>query len=117
MKIQLRSFGEISIEGKRYDHDVVIENGKVRKRQKKPSKALRGEFGHTPLSTEEAIPLHGQTLFIGTGAYGSLPITPEVYDEAKRKHVKVIALPTVEVCKLLEDYKPKDINAILHVTC
>ena len=31
--------------------------------------------------------------------------------------VRVIALPTVEVCKLLEDYKPKDINAILHVTC
>jgi hypothetical protein len=41
----------------------------------------------------------------------------EVYEEARRKGVEVIAKPTVEVCKLLEDCKPGDINAILHVTC
>jgi hypothetical protein len=117
MKIKLTSFGEINIEGKRYSHDVVIEEGQVRKRQKKPSKALGNEFGHTPLSAREDIPLHGKALFIGTGAYGGLPIMPEVYEGAKQKGVKVVAKPTVEVCKLLKDYKPKDINAILHVTC
>ncbi len=117
MKIKLTSFGQINIEGERYDHDVIIENGNVRKRQKKPSKAFRNRFGHTPLSAQEAIPWHGKKLFIGTGAYGGLPIMPEVYEEAKRKGVKVVAMPTVEVCKLVEDYKPKDINAILHVTC
>ncbi len=117
MKMKLTSFGQINIEGERYDHDVIIENGNVRKRQKKPSKAFRNRFGHTPLSAQEAIPWHGKKLFIGTGAYGGLPIMPEVYEEAKRKGVKVVAMPTVEVCKLVEDYKPKDINAILHVTC
>ena len=117
MKIKLTSFGQIRIEGKRYDHDVVIEEGQVRKRQKKPSRALRNEFGHTPLSTEEAIPLHGKTLFIGTGTYGSLPITPEVYEAARRKGVKIVAQPTVDVCKLLRNLQPKDINAVLHVTC
>ena len=117
MKIKLTSFGQIRIEGKRYSHDVVIEEGQVRKRQKKPSKTLRNEFGHTPLSAEEAIPLGGKRLFIGTGAYGSLPITPEVYEQARRKGVKVIAKPTIEVCKLLKDFEPKDINAVLHVTC
>jgi hypothetical protein len=117
MKMTLTSFGQISIEGVRYDHDIVIENGHVRKRQKKPSKAFRGRFGHTPLSAQEDIPWNGKKLFIGTGAYGSLPIMPEVYEKAKKKGVKVVAMPTVEVCKLVEDYRPKDVNAILHVTC
>lgn len=117
MKAKLVSFGEIHIEGQRYDYDVVIEKGKVRKRHKKPSKAYRARFGHTPLSDQEAIPWHGGKLFIGTGTYGSLPIMSEVYEEARRKGVEVIAKPTVEVCRLLEDCKPADSNAILHVTC
>jgi hypothetical protein len=117
MKMKLISFGQISIEGERYDHDVVIENGGVRKRQKKPSKEFRNRFGHTPLSVQEDIPWHGKKLFIGTGAFGSLPVMTEVYDEAKRRGVKVVAMPTVEVCKLVEDYRTKDVNAILHVTC
>ncbi|MEN8108170.1 MAG: hypothetical protein ABFS22_09205 [Pseudomonadota bacterium] len=117
MKAKLVSFGEIHIEGQRYDYDVVIEKGEVRKRHKKPSKAYRARFGHTPLSDQESIPWHGGKLFIGTGAYGSLPVMSEVYKEARRKGVEVVAKPTVEVCRLLEDCKPKDINAILHVTC
>jgi hypothetical protein len=35
MKMTLTSFGQISVEGVRYDHDIVIENGHVRKRQKR----------------------------------------------------------------------------------
>jgi hypothetical protein len=42
---------------------------------------------------------------------------PEVYAEARKKGVKIIAMPTVEVCELLEEFKPADVNAILHVTC
>ena len=117
MKMKLTSFGQINIEGENYDYDVVIENGRVHKRQKKLSKAFRGRYGHTPLSAKENIPWHGKKLFIGTGAYGSLPIMPEVYEEAKKKGVKVVAMPTVEVCKLVEDYRSKEVNAILHVTC
>ena len=117
MKMRLVSFGEIDIGGTRYDHDVVIEEGEVRKRKKKPSKAYRSKFGHTPLSVEESIPWHGEKLFIGNGAYGSLPVMKDVYAEAQRKGVKIIAGPTVEVCELLKKYKPADVNAILHVTC
>jgi hypothetical protein len=117
MKIKLVSFGEIDIEGQHYDHDVIVEKGQVRKRKKKLSKAYRGHFGHTPLSAEEYIPWHGSKLFVGTGAYGSLPIMPEVYEEAEKKGVEIIARPTVEVCELVKKYKPKDVNAILHITC
>ena len=117
MKMKLISFGEIDVEGQQYEHDVVVEKGRVRKRKKKPSKAYRGRFGHTPLSAEEDIPWHGTKLFVGTGAYGSLPIMPEVYEEAEKKGVEIIAKPTVEVCELVKKYKPADVNAILHVTC
>ncbi len=117
MKAKLVSFGQIELDGKRYDYDVVIEEGKVKKRSKKPSKPYRGRYGHTPLSAAESIPWRGETLYIGTGTYGSLPVMPEVLAEAKKKGIKVIAKPTVEVCKLVSELKPKDINAILHVTC
>ncbi len=33
-------FGSIQIDGKSYEHDVVIEGGAIRKRKKKPSKSL-----------------------------------------------------------------------------
>jgi hypothetical protein len=117
MKMRLVTFGKIDIEGQHYEYDVVIEKGKVRKRKKQLSKVYRSRFGHTPLSVEENIPWHGRKLFVGTGAYGSLPVMPEVYEEARRKGVEIIAMPTVEVCELLEKFKPGDVNAILHVTC
>lgn len=117
MKMRLVSFGVIDIEGSRYDHDVVIEEGEVRKRKKRASKVYRNEFGHTPLSIEESIPWHGEKLFVGTGAYGRLPLMPQLYDEAQRKGVEIVARPTAEICELLQRHKRTDVNAILHVTC
>lgn len=117
MKMHMQTFGEIEVKGERYDYDLVIEQGRIRKRNKKPSKAYRGRYGHTPLSAEEAIPLHGKRLFIGTGMYGKLPIMPEVYAVAAKERIKVVALPTPELCGELKKLLPKDVNAVLHVTC
>ena len=117
MKARLIEFGEIEINGQRYDYDVLIERGRVRKRKKKPSKVYREQFGHTPLSIQETIPWGGERLVIGTGVYGSLPIMPEVYEEARRRGVEIIALPTKEACELLSQADTGEIHAILHVTC
>ena len=57
MDVQLLGFGSIEVEGRAYEHDIVIDRGVVRKRSKKPSKPYRAKFGHTPLSTEEDLPL------------------------------------------------------------
>ena len=56
MKAQFTTFGAIEIAGQRYDHDVVIDGGKVRKRVKKASKAYREAYGHTPLSLAKNLP-------------------------------------------------------------
>jgi hypothetical protein len=117
MDARLIDFGVIEIEGKRYEHDVLIEHGIVHKRKKKASKAYREEYGHTPLSVEEPIPWHGKTLYVGTGSYGSLPIMEEVYAEARRRGIELIALPTREICDRLGGRKTAEVNAILHVTC
>jgi hypothetical protein len=117
MKAQVLGFGRIEVEGKVYDADVVIERGEVRRRHKKPSKPYRDRFGHTPLSAEESIPWGGPRLIVGTGADGLLPIMAEVYKEAARRNVEVVALPTEAACGLIDDLEPGEVNAVLHVTC
>jgi len=117
MKARLVAFGEIEIEGERFNRDVVIDAGRVRRRGKGPSKGLRARYGHTPLSAAEDLPWGGQRLIVGTGADGSLPITPDVYAEAERRGIEIEAMPTREACRLLADVKSRDAYAVLHVTC
>jgi hypothetical protein len=95
----------------------VIDAGRIRKRDKGPSKALKGKARHTPLSAAEEIPWGGGRLIIGTGARGQLPIAPELGDEARRRGIAIEALPTLEACRLLDGLDPDDVFAILHVTC
>jgi hypothetical protein len=113
----LVTFGEIEIDGRRYTHDVVVEGGQVRKRRKRPSKAYRHRFGHTPLSVDEAIPWSAPRLLIGTGASGQLPVMAEVQAEADRRGVELVAVPTGEACELLTREGGTGTTAILHVTC
>ena len=115
MRFEAFSFGSIRIDGVTYDHDVVIDCGQVRKRSKKPSKKYRDQFGHTPLSIEEEIPWKCRTLLIGTGT-GALPVMKEVKQEAKRRKIKLLVLPTTQAIETLKQNSDKT-NAILHVTC
>jgi hypothetical protein len=110
------SFGSIEIDGENYEHDVVIDHGEISKRKKGPSKELRSRYGHTPLSGAEQIPWDCERLVIGTGATGSLPLTDDIEEEATRRGVRVVALPTHEAIQELER-SPADTNAILHLTC
>lgn len=117
MKARLLAFGAIEVDGSRYEHDIVIDGGAVRKRSKKASKPYRAEFGHTPLSADEQLPWGGHRLIIGTGAYGSLPIKADVMEEARRRGVAITAVPTEEACRLISELDPHDVRAVLHVTC
>ncbi len=117
MEARLISFGLIEIDGRRFDHDVVLEGGVVRRRRKGPSKPYRTWDGHTPLSPDEAIPWSASRLIVGTGASGQLPITPELFDEARRRGVEITVEPTEVACRLLCKADPREVAAILHVTC
>ncbi len=117
MKARFIDFGEIEIDGQSYDFDVIIDKDKIRKRKKKLSKTYRDQYGHTPLSVDEEIPWGGKRLIVGTGAYGQLPIMPELLDEAEQRDIEVVAVPTKEACKLISEKTNEKIRAILHVTC
>jgi hypothetical protein len=108
-------FGSIEIDGVTYEHDVVIDDGRIRRRDKGPSKAL-GTSGHTPLSVAEEIPWSCRRLVIGSGAAGSLPVLDAVPEEARRRGVDLVVVPTVDAIELLRS-EEADTNAILHVTC
>lgn len=116
MRIDQFSFGSIRIDGTTYEHDVVIDRGRVSKRRKQPSKMFRDSFGHTPLSVQESIPWDCERLVVGTGAAGSLPIMDDVTAEADRRGVELVSLPTEDAIRALQD-QPKHANAILHLTC
>lgn len=93
MDIEYPGFGRIVIDGVAYDHDVVVEDGRVSARSKRPSKAYKGTYGHTPLSEAESIPWSRPRLIVGSGYSGSLPITPGVFAEAEERHVALEVMP------------------------
>lgn len=109
-------FGSLKVEGEKYTKDIVLDRGVVRKRKKKPSRLFRKQFGHTPVSLQEAIPWECQRLIIGTGMEGRLPIMDEVTIEAQRRGVELVACPTPEAVQMLKE-NAAETNAILHVTC
>ena len=116
MRFERYRFGSIEVDGTTFDHDLVIDHGEIRKRKKGPSKELRARYGHTPLSIHEDIPWDCRRLVVGSGAAGSLPIVDEVAEEAARRGVELVVLPTSEA---IEEFQrsPEGTNAILHLTC
>jgi len=120
MKIKsLKSeFGWIKVNGEEYEKDIVIHSdGSVTKREKKKSKDLKPEYGHTPLSEKELDFLgkeRFEALYIGTGHQAALPITPQAL-EILKKHDAVI-LPTPEAIGKIAKEK-REFVAIIHVTC
>lgn len=110
------SFGSIRVDGVTYDHDLIIDCGKIRKRKKAASRKFRGASGHTPLSIAENIPWRCRRLVVGTGAEGALPVMQQVRDEARRRKVELVVLPTAEAVGALAK-APANTNAVMHLTC
>jgi hypothetical protein len=116
MRFEAFSFGSIRIDDLTYENDIVIDHGQIRKRNKKPSKRFKEEFGHTPLSIKEDIPWNCRRLIVGTGAYGRLPVMEDVKLEAARRKIELLLFPTEEAITALKQGMDET-NAILHVTC
>jgi hypothetical protein len=117
VNIEYPGFGRIIVDGVEYDHDIVLEDGAVRPRSKKPSRHLKEGYGHTPLTEAESIPWTRPRLIVGSGHSGMLPIMPGVYAEAEANGVGLDVMPTAQACALLRTLEGDAANAILHVTC
>ena len=117
-KILKAKFGWIKVNGEKFEKDIVIHSdGKITKREKKKSKDLKSEYGHTPLSERELDFLSQEefdALYVGTGHEAALPITPKAMEILKKKNA--IILPTPEIIDKIEQQENKFV-AIIHVTC
>ena len=116
MKIDSTIFGAITIDGKIYQHDVVVRlSGEVVKRKKKLSKKLYGT-SHV-LSKDEAKFLFEKAcdqVVIGSGQMDDLSPEAEAYFE--RKGCEVVLKPTPEAIRMFNRSRAKR-TGLFHVTC
>jgi hypothetical protein len=118
MRIESTTFGAITIDGKTYEHDVVIRlSGKVVKRKKKLSKKLYGT-SHV-LSKVEAKFLFEKgcdQVVIGSGQMGNVVhLSPEAEAYFERKGCEVLLKPTTEAIRMFNQSHAKRIG-LFHVT-
>ena len=118
MKIDSTEFGRICIDGKTYEHDVIIRlSGEIVKRKKKLSKKYYGT-SHT-ISKEEAKFVYEdgcRRLVLGTGQDDNVRLSKEAAEYLERKHCKAIAQPTADAVDTFNHSKKEKIG-LFHVTC
>jgi hypothetical protein len=118
MKIDSTTFGTITIDGKTYEHDVVVRlSGEVVKRKKKLSKKLYGT-SHV-LSEDEARFLFENgcdQVVIGSGQMGNVQLSPEAEAYFERKGCEVLLKPTPEAIHMFNRSRARRIG-LFHVTC
>jgi len=118
MRIEDTSFGSITIDGKTYDHDVLIRlDGAIAKRKKGLSKKLYGT-SHV-VSEDEAkfvFEKGSELLVLGSGQEGNVRLSPEAETYLTKKGCKVVIQPTPEALRVFNNARGKKIG-LFHVTC
>ncbi|MCI0695104.1 MTH938/NDUFAF3 family protein [candidate division KSB1 bacterium] len=116
--VEKTSFGSITIDGKTYEHDVLIRlSEEIKKRKKKLSKRLYGT-SHV-LSLDEAKHIYEKgckVIIIGSGQHDSLRLSPEAEAYFKKKDCKVILQGTPTAIRTFNQTKGSKIG-VFHVTC
>jgi hypothetical protein len=112
MEIENATFGTITIDGKTYEHDVVIRlSGEVVKRKKKLSKKYYGT-SHM-LSKDEAKFVFEKgcnQLIVGSGQMGNVRLSPEAEAYFAKKDCKVLLQPTPDAIQVFNKPRSKKIG-------
>jgi hypothetical protein len=106
-------FGEITINGKIYHHDVIIYKDRV-------DDSWQRIEGHK-LSLSDIVQILAkkpEILVVGTGADGVMMVPADVIASIEAKGIKVIAKKTGDACEEYNSLAPsKNVIAALHLTC
>ena len=117
-RIDRTQFGSVTIDGKVFEHDVLIRlGGQVEKRKKKLSKAVYGT-SHT-ISLAEARHVHQKgavRLLIGAGQQGRVRLSEEAAAHFKHHRCRVELLSTPEMIPVWNQAEGAVIG-LVHVTC
>jgi hypothetical protein len=118
MRIDGTKFGEITIDGKTYDHDVIIRlSGEILKRKKKLSKELYGTSHIVSEDEAKFVFEKGCTeLILGSGQDGNVHLSPEAEAFFAKKDCKVVIQPTPQAIRAFNEAHGKKVG-LFHVTC
>jgi hypothetical protein len=118
MRIDRSEFGSITVDGKTYDHDVMIGlSGRVSKRKKKLSKQQYGTSHVVSKAEAKAVFEKGSdVIIIGSGQEGNVRLSPEAEDYFAKKGCKVLLQPTQKAIRSFNRSAKRKI-ALMHVTC
>jgi hypothetical protein len=117
-RIDRTRFGSVTIDGKVYEHDVLIRlGGELEKRKKKLSKAVHGTSHIISLAEARHVYQRGaELLLIGAGQSGTVTLSEEAAAYFKRHRCQVRLLPTPEVIPAWNQAEGPVIG-LVHVTC
>ena len=118
MAIERTSFGSITIDGKTYEHDVIIRlSGEVVKRKKKLSKKYYGT-SHVISKDEGKLVFEKgcEQIVIGSGQMGNVNLSPEAEAYFAKAGCKVLLQPTPEAIGEFNRSRVRKVG-LFHVTC
>jgi hypothetical protein len=118
MTIDNTQFGSITVDGKTYEHDVIIRlSGDIEKRKKKLSKEKYGT-SHI-VSKDEAKFVYEddcEIVIVGTGQQDNVRLSPEASEYLSKKGCKVVLQPTPEAIHSFNASRARKV-CLMHVTC
>jgi hypothetical protein len=113
MHIDSYEFGSIVIDGQNYHSDLLIWPGHL----KSDWWRLEGHLLQLP-DLEEALAGEPRVLVVGTGESGNMQIDGELVAYLKKKGIELVALPTRQACRRLNELAGQpNLAAALHLTC
>ncbi len=118
MPIDGTRFGEITIDGATYDHDVIIRlSGTVEKRRKRLSKEAYGTSHIISKAEANFVFEDGcELIVVGAGQYGNVRLSPEASAFFEKKKCRVVVEPTPQALLTFNQSKGRK-AALMHVTC
>lgn len=112
MHIDSYEFGQIVIDGQTYCQDLLIWPGRIK------SDWWRSESHLLQIpDVFEALAADIQALVVGTGAYGRMAVDPELTAYLKDKGIELIARPSGEASRIINQMGQGRWAAALHLTC
>jgi hypothetical protein len=117
-RIDRTEFGSVTVDGQRFEHDIIIRlSGKVKKRKKKLSSALYGT-SHI-ISMDEAKQVYqkgAERLLVGAGQFGLVELSAEAAAYFDEQGCRVDLWPMKEAIKAWNEAQGA-VLGLFHVTC
>ncbi len=112
-KIDSFQFGQIIIDGQRYNKDLIIFPEGI-------SPNWWREQGHSlsVVDLQEVLANPPQVLIIGTGTYGRMQVSPSTLSTIKKQNIQIIVLESQAACQRYNElHNENSVALAIHLTC